>query len=76
MRTYMAIIWGSRIEKWLALLLRRPINAFVKKALCRGCELQIIDSRQLYLLSAIIDRSLYPEYYTSMWVDEKGDSAP
>jgi hypothetical protein len=75
-KTYLAVIWAGKWQSALTLTLRRPINGFAKKVIARAYELQFINSGQLHQLAAIIDRSLYPEYYESPWVDEKGDSAP
>ena len=76
MKRYLAVIWRNRRHKMFARLLRRPINSFAKEVICRAYEMQIIDSRQLHELAAIIDRSLYSEYYRSPSVDERGESTP
>lgn len=76
MTRYLAIIWRGRWQKFVTLLLRRPIKSFAQAVIDRAYEMQIINVHQLREIGRIIDRSLYAEYYKSAWVDERGESAP
>lgn len=69
MKKYFRIFYRNRLEQIGARIFRRPLNAFAKRVICRAYELRLIDSHIMHELAGLIDHSLWPERYSTHWVD-------